>query len=245
MPCTVTTELAVQSRCVPANRERPVVAVHEHAHRARPHDLLPDGRRAAGRHRCAAARQRRAHRDRRHAKGRNPRQRAARRWPRDAAAGDRRSADARTRLAAALCADAPAHRAARHVLRGGGAGHRRQHRADEGAPRFRHRHEPARRREDRARDERAHRARRRNGNRLDQRRGARRPTRARQDDERAAAARRRTGAPLSIPGIDLQPCGGTHVRNIAEIGAIRVLKIRSEGKRNRRVEIALHDNPPT
>lgn len=50
---------------------------------------------------------------------------------------------------------------------------------------------------------------------------------------------------VSIPGIDLQPCGGTHVRNIAEIGAIRVLKIRSEGKRNRRVEIALHDNPPT
>jgi misacylated tRNA(Ala) deacylase len=46
---------------------------------------------------------------------------------------------------------------------------------------------------------------------------------------------------LKIPGIDLQPCGGTHVRNIGEIGAIRVLKIRSEGKRNRRVEIALAD----
>jgi misacylated tRNA(Ala) deacylase len=46
---------------------------------------------------------------------------------------------------------------------------------------------------------------------------------------------------LRIPGIDLQPCGGTHVRNIAEIGAIRVLRIRSEGKRNRRVEIALAD----
>jgi len=44
---------------------------------------------------------------------------------------------------------------------------------------------------------------------------------------------------LRIPGIDLQPCGGTHVRNIAEIGAIRVLRIRNEGKRNRRVEIAL------
>lgn len=44
---------------------------------------------------------------------------------------------------------------------------------------------------------------------------------------------------LRIPGIDLQPCGGTHVRNISEIGAIRVLKIRSEGKRNKRVEIAL------
>jgi len=44
---------------------------------------------------------------------------------------------------------------------------------------------------------------------------------------------------LRIPDIDLQPCGGTHVRNIGEIGAIRVLRIRSEGKRNKRVEIAL------
>jgi misacylated tRNA(Ala) deacylase len=44
---------------------------------------------------------------------------------------------------------------------------------------------------------------------------------------------------LRIPGIDLQPCGGTHVRNIGEIGAIRVVRIRSEGKRNKRVEIAL------
>jgi misacylated tRNA(Ala) deacylase len=44
---------------------------------------------------------------------------------------------------------------------------------------------------------------------------------------------------LRIPGIDLQPCGGTHVANIAEIEGIRVLKIRSEGKRNKRVEIAL------
>ncbi len=44
---------------------------------------------------------------------------------------------------------------------------------------------------------------------------------------------------LRIPGIDLQPCGGTHVCNIGEIGAIRVLRIRNEGKRNRRVEIAL------
>ena len=47
---------------------------------------------------------------------------------------------------------------------------------------------------------------------------------------------------LRIPGIDLQPCGGTHVANIGEIGAIRVLKIRSEGRRNRRVEIALADS---
>jgi len=44
---------------------------------------------------------------------------------------------------------------------------------------------------------------------------------------------------LRIPGIDLQPCGGTHVADIAEIECIRVLKIRSEGKHNKRVEIAL------
>jgi misacylated tRNA(Ala) deacylase len=47
---------------------------------------------------------------------------------------------------------------------------------------------------------------------------------------------------LKIPGIDLQPCGGTHVANIAEIGGIRVLRIRSEGKHNKRVEIALTDS---
>ena len=44
---------------------------------------------------------------------------------------------------------------------------------------------------------------------------------------------------LRIPDIDLQPCGGTHVANIGEIGGIRVLRIRNEGKRNKRVEIAL------
>jgi len=44
---------------------------------------------------------------------------------------------------------------------------------------------------------------------------------------------------LRIPDIDLQPCGGTHVANIAEIGGIQVLRIRNEGKRNKRVEIAL------
>lgn len=47
---------------------------------------------------------------------------------------------------------------------------------------------------------------------------------------------------LRIPGIDLQPCGGTHVANIGEIGAIRVLRIRSEGRHNKRVEIALTDS---
>jgi misacylated tRNA(Ala) deacylase len=44
---------------------------------------------------------------------------------------------------------------------------------------------------------------------------------------------------LRIPDIDLQPCGGTHVANIAEIGGIRVIRIRNEGKHNKRVEIVL------
>jgi misacylated tRNA(Ala) deacylase len=44
---------------------------------------------------------------------------------------------------------------------------------------------------------------------------------------------------LRIEGIDLQPCGGTHVRNIGEIGGIRVTRVRNEGRRNRRVEIVL------
>ncbi len=47
---------------------------------------------------------------------------------------------------------------------------------------------------------------------------------------------------LRIPGVDLQPCGGTHVANIAEIGAIRVVRIRSEGRHNKRVEIVLTDS---
>lgn len=46
---------------------------------------------------------------------------------------------------------------------------------------------------------------------------------------------------LRIPDIDLQPCGGTHVRNIGEIKGVRVLGLRNVGKRNKRVEIALVD----
>ena len=40
---------------------------------------------------------------------------------------------------------------------------------------------------------------------------------------------------LEIEGVDLQPCGGTHVANTREVGALAVVKIRSEGARNRRV----------
>lgn len=44
---------------------------------------------------------------------------------------------------------------------------------------------------------------------------------------------------LDIAGIDLQPCGGTHVAHTGEIGRIVVEKIESKGKRNRRVVLAL------
>lgn len=37
--------------------------------------------------------------------------------------------------------------------------------------------------------------------------------------------------------VDLQPCGGTHVRSTAEIGKIRLGKIEKKGKQNRRVSI--------
>lgn len=42
---------------------------------------------------------------------------------------------------------------------------------------------------------------------------------------------------LEIDGVDLQPCGGTHVGNTAEIGRVAVLKIESKGRRNRRVVV--------
>lgn len=44
---------------------------------------------------------------------------------------------------------------------------------------------------------------------------------------------------VSIDGIDLQPCGGTHVRNTSEIGAVAVTDVEKKGKQNRRVRIAL------
>lgn len=40
---------------------------------------------------------------------------------------------------------------------------------------------------------------------------------------------------LEIPGLDLQPCGGTHVNRTGEIGPVRVAKIEKKGRRNRRV----------
>ena len=44
---------------------------------------------------------------------------------------------------------------------------------------------------------------------------------------------------IEIAGLDLQPCGGTHVRNTAEIGTVRVTQVEKKGKLNRRVRLAL------
>jgi misacylated tRNA(Ala) deacylase len=44
---------------------------------------------------------------------------------------------------------------------------------------------------------------------------------------------------ILIAGIDLQPCGGTHVRSTAEIGPVRITQIEKKGKQNRRVRLAL------
>lgn len=42
---------------------------------------------------------------------------------------------------------------------------------------------------------------------------------------------------IKVAEVDLQPCGGTHVRNTSEIGAVRVRKIEKKGRQNRRVSL--------
>ena len=42
---------------------------------------------------------------------------------------------------------------------------------------------------------------------------------------------------LEIDGVDLQPCGGTHVARTSEIGPVRIAKIENKGRQNRRVNI--------
>ncbi len=44
---------------------------------------------------------------------------------------------------------------------------------------------------------------------------------------------------VKIDGVDLQPCGGTHVANIKEIGTAKISKIENKGKRNRRIHLLL------
>ena len=46
---------------------------------------------------------------------------------------------------------------------------------------------------------------------------------------------------VKIGNIDLQPCGGTHVKNTSEIGSIIIGKIENKGKMNRRINISLSD----
>jgi misacylated tRNA(Ala) deacylase len=46
---------------------------------------------------------------------------------------------------------------------------------------------------------------------------------------------------LEIEGIDLQPCGGTHVANTAEIGAVVVTKTEKKSAMTRRVILGLAD----
>lgn len=46
---------------------------------------------------------------------------------------------------------------------------------------------------------------------------------------------------LEIEGVDLQPCGGTHLNSTAEVGGVRVSKVEKKGKHNRRVHIVLDD----
>ena len=43
---------------------------------------------------------------------------------------------------------------------------------------------------------------------------------------------------MEISEVDLQPCGGTHIRNTAEIGPVIVAKIENKGRQNRRVILA-------
>jgi misacylated tRNA(Ala) deacylase len=44
---------------------------------------------------------------------------------------------------------------------------------------------------------------------------------------------------LEIENVDLQPCGGTHLRSTGEVGRVSVTKVEKKGRRNRRVYIEL------
>jgi misacylated tRNA(Ala) deacylase len=47
---------------------------------------------------------------------------------------------------------------------------------------------------------------------------------------------------VEIVGLDLQADGGTHVRNTAEIGHIRVVDYKSKGKINKRIYVEVDYN---
>lgn len=46
---------------------------------------------------------------------------------------------------------------------------------------------------------------------------------------------------VEIEGLDLQACGGTHVRSTGEIGAVRIAKIEKKGRQNRRVQVVFDE----
>ena len=46
---------------------------------------------------------------------------------------------------------------------------------------------------------------------------------------------------IGISDVDLQPCGGTHVKTTAEIGRVRIGKIENKGKHNRRINVHLEE----
>ena len=50
---------------------------------------------------------------------------------------------------------------------------------------------------------------------------------------------------LEIEGVDLQPCGGTHVANTAEVGDVVVTKIEKKSAMTRRVVLGFAGPAPT
>lgn len=44
---------------------------------------------------------------------------------------------------------------------------------------------------------------------------------------------------IEVSGVDLQPCGGTHVARTGEIGGVRIGKVEKKGKHNRRINLHL------
>ncbi len=46
---------------------------------------------------------------------------------------------------------------------------------------------------------------------------------------------------VEIRGVDLQPCGGTHVARTSEVGRISIGKIENKGKHNRRITLLLEE----
>ena len=47
---------------------------------------------------------------------------------------------------------------------------------------------------------------------------------------------------VNFSGIDLQPCGGTHVAATGEIGRVRIKKVEKKGRQNRRVIVVFDDD---